>query len=88
MNKMVDPFEFDNNKNRRKLENKGRRSTDNLEVIDTSNILTLEELTELKKLAQMSKVAKIIIGIVIGIVSMFGVSRIFEWIGKYLSANV
>ena len=53
-----------------------------LQVVDTSNMLTKDELMELKRLAAMSKSAKLIIGIVFSIMMLFGVDHISEWMKK------
>ena len=53
---------------------------DSLRVIDTSNSLTKEELAELKKLAAMSKTAKIIFSIVFSIMMFIGADHLLEWI--------
>lgn len=52
---------------------------DSLRVIDTSNSLTKEELAELKKLAAMSKTAKIIFSVVFSIMMFVGVDHLIEW---------
>ena len=49
---------------------------DHLEVVDTSDKLTKDEVKELKALAQMSRTAKWIIAGVIGFVSLFGMDKI------------
>jgi len=48
---------------------------DSLRVIDTSNSLTKEELAELKKLAAMSKTAKILFSVVFSIMMFVGVDH-------------
>jgi len=53
---------------------------DSLRVIDTSNSLTKEELAELKKLAAMSKTAKIIFSVVFSIMMFVGVDHLIEWL--------
>ena len=53
---------------------------DSLRVIDTSNSLTREELAELKKLAAMSKTAKIIFSVVFSIMMFVGVDHLIEWL--------
>ena len=50
-----------------------------LRVIDTSNSLTKEELAELKKLAAMSKTAKLIFSIVFSIMMFVGADHLIEW---------
>jgi hypothetical protein len=50
-----------------------------LEVLDTSEALTKEELKELKQLAQLSKSAKWIVAFGIAIVSLFGMDKIATW---------
>ena len=53
---------------------------DSLRVIDTSNSLTKEELAELKKLAAMSKTAKILFSVVFSIMMFVGVDNLIEWL--------
>lgn len=53
---------------------------DSLRVIDTSNSLTREELAELKKLAAMSKTAKIIFSVVFSIMLFVGFDHLLEWL--------
>lgn len=53
---------------------------DSLRVIDTSNSLTKEELAELKKLAAMSKTAKVIFSVVFSIMMFVGVDHLIEWL--------
>ena len=50
-----------------------------LRVIDTSNSLTKEELVELKKLAAMSKTAKLVFSIVFSIMMFVGADHLIEW---------
>lgn len=52
---------------------------ESLKVIDTSNGLTREELAELKKLAAMSKTAKIIFSVVFSIMLFVGFDHLLEW---------
>ena len=53
---------------------------ESLKVIDTSNGLTREELQELKKLAAMSKTAKIIFSVVFSIMMFVGADHLIEWL--------
>lgn len=53
---------------------------DSLRVIDTSNSLTKEELAELKKLAAMSKTAKVIFSVVFSIMMFVGADHLIEWL--------
>ena len=53
-----------------------------LRVIDTSETLTLDELKELKKLAAMSKIAKGVIAMVIGGITLVGVDKLVDFIHK------
>ena len=53
---------------------------DSLRVIDTSNGLTREELAELKKLAAMSKTAKVIFSVVFSIMMFVGADHLIEWL--------
>jgi len=57
-----------------------KNDDDSLRVIDTSNSLTKEELAELKKLAAMSKTAKIIFSVVFSIMMFVGVDHLIEWL--------
>ena len=52
---------------------------DSLRVIDTSNSLTKEELAELKKLAAMSKTAKMFFTVVFSIMMFVGADHLIEW---------
>ena len=52
---------------------------DSLRVIDTSNSLTKEELAELKKLAAMSKTARVIFSVVFSIMLFIGADHLIEW---------
>lgn len=52
---------------------------DHLEVVDTTDKLTKDEVRELKSLAQMSKTAKWFFAIAIGAISLFGMDRLAAW---------
>jgi len=52
---------------------------DDLKIIDTSQGLTREELIELKKLAAMSKSAKLIMSIVFSLLLFVGFDHLVEW---------
>lgn len=54
---------------------------DHLEVVDTSDRLTKDELKELKSLAQMSRTAKWFFAIAIGAISLFGMDKLAVWFG-------
>ncbi len=54
-------------------------SDENLKIIDTSDSLTKEELQELKKLAALSKSARIFMSLVFAIVVFVGFDKLFEW---------
>lgn len=47
-----------------------------VELVDTTDVLTKDELRELKKLAQASKIVKWLVVTVFGVVSLLGVDRI------------
>lgn len=47
-----------------------------IELVDTTDVLTKDELRELKKLAQASKIVKWFVVTVFGVVSLFGVDKI------------
>ena len=61
----------------------GRREYDELELVDTTNRLTLEELQELKRLANLSKISRIFVIAILAIVSTLGLSSIVEWFGAH-----
>jgi predicted transcriptional regulator len=60
-------------------------SQESLRIVDTSNVLTKEELQELKHLAALSKTSKIVIGVVFGIIGMVGLPAIFDWLKQHLN---
>ena len=51
-----------------------------LHLIDTSESLTLDELRELKKIAQMSRTAKTFLAVTIALVALFGIDKLIELI--------
>lgn len=53
---------------------------DNLKVIDTSQVLTVEELKELKKLAALSKTAKFVVSLVFSVLMFVGIDHLVEWL--------
>jgi len=55
-----------------------------LEIIDTSENLTYEELAELKRIVALSKISKVLVGIILGIISLFGLPEIFNWLSKHI----
>lgn len=57
-----------------------RRS--NLKIIDTTNSLTVEELKELKKLVAMTKTSKALLAICLGIIALFGVDKVVDFMQK------
>jgi hypothetical protein len=61
----------------------GRRAMDDLELVDTSHKLTYEELTELKKLAQLSKSTRIVFGVIFGVLTVLGIPTIISWFNKH-----
>jgi hypothetical protein len=52
---------------------------DDLKIIDTSQGLTKEELAELKRLAAMSKSAKVIVGVIFSLMMFVGFDQLVEW---------
>ena len=72
------------------MEQRDRMSRDRLsdkeclEVIDTTHLLTIEELTEIKRIVQLSKISRVIVGVLFGIMAMIGLPTIFEFIVKAL----
>jgi len=54
---------------------------EHLKVVDTSDKLTLDEVKELKNLAQMSRTAKWFIATVIAAISLFGMDKLAAWFG-------
>ena len=59
----------------------------NVEIIDTSRGLTLDELRELKKLASLSKATKYIVGAVMGVVGITGLPTLLEWFNHIVQAK-
>ena len=55
------------------------KDDESLKIIDTSDGLTREELMELKKLAAMSKTAKLIFSVVFSIMMFVGADHLIEW---------
>lgn len=55
------------------------KDDESLKIIDTSDGLTREELMELKKLAAMSKTAKLIFSVVFSIMLFVGADHLIEW---------
>jgi len=53
---------------------------ESLKVIDTSDVLTKDELRELKRLASLSKTAKVIVSVVFGAIALIGADHLFEWL--------
>ena len=51
---------------------------ESLEIVDTKNVLTVEELQELKKLVSMSKTARNVLAIVIGALMLVGGDKLIE----------
>lgn len=51
---------------------------ESLQIVDTSEVLTKEELAELKKLAALSKTTKTIFAFAMAVVAIFGIDRLFE----------
>lgn len=56
---------------------------DDLRVIDTSKLLTLDELKELKRLAAMSKSARFFFALVLGAISLFGIDKLMEIVANH-----
>lgn len=54
---------------------------DHLEVVDTTDKLTKDEVRELKSLAQMSRTAKWFFALAIGAISLFGMDKLAALIG-------
>lgn len=48
----------------------------NLEVVDTKEVLTKEELEELKKLAHASRIVKWVVITIFGLTSMIGFDKV------------
>jgi hypothetical protein len=57
-----------------------------MEVIDDENpnTLTVSEIKELKRLAQMSKVARMVMAAAIGALSLFGVPAVIDFIRTHV----
>jgi hypothetical protein len=54
-----------------------------LRVVDTSEMLTKEELKELKKLASLSRTTKVIAAVIFSLVGFLGFPQIVEWVIKH-----
>lgn len=52
---------------------------DHLKIVDTSDVLTKEELRELKRLASMSKTAKVLLSVVFSVIMFVGIDHLVEW---------
>lgn len=61
----------------------GRRTYDELQVVDTANVLTKEELHELKRLAQLSRSTRIVVAVLFAVVSTLGIPSVMEWFHKH-----
>lgn len=66
------------NENQEKYAGHDRR----LNVVDTSDVLTEDELKELKRLASASKAVRMLMVIAIGIISLIGIDRVLYLISK------
>ena len=53
-----------------------------LHVVDTEDVLTKDDVAELKRLAQASRVVRYLVGFAIGIVMLFGFDHIVTWISR------
>lgn len=51
----------------------------NLEVVDTKEVLTKEELEELKKLAHASRIVKWVVITIFGLTSMIGFDKVIAF---------
>lgn len=52
-------------------------------IVDTSDRLTLEELRELKKLAQLSRTTRVAVSIMFAIVGTLGLPVVLGWFNKH-----
>ena len=53
---------------------------ESLKIIDTDNGLTREELKELKKLASLSKTAKILVSAIFAVITLVGADHLVDWL--------
>ena len=58
-------------------------SDENLKIIDTKESLTKKELQELKKLAALSKSARVFMSLIFAIVVFVGFDKLFEWFKSF-----
>lgn len=65
------------------VEDQGHKDFNRLDLIDTSRGLTIEELTEIKQLVALSKTSKMVVGIIFGTITLFGIPEIFSWLSKH-----
>jgi hypothetical protein len=60
------------------------KDEESLRIVDTDDVLTLQELHELKKLANMSMTTRSIVVVVFGIVAVTGLPWIVDFISKHV----
>jgi len=60
---------------------------ESLEIVDTRNVLTVEELQELKKLASMSKTARAVIAVVIGGMMLVGGDKVIDFLQAHVTVT-
>ena len=53
---------------------------DNLEIVDTSDVLTKDELLELKRLASLSKTTRTFFVFAMALVAIFGIDRLVDFL--------
>jgi hypothetical protein len=56
-----------------------------LQLIDTEDALTMEELRELKKLANLSKTTRVVFGVIFGILALTGINPFITWLSTLFS---
>lgn len=64
---------------------RGRREYDDADIVDTTYKLTFDEVIELKKIAQLSKMTKTLVFFFMGVVSFIGIPSIFSWIQRHFT---
>ena len=67
----------------RDIEDHEDKADNRLDLIDTSRGLTIEELMEIKQLVALSKTSKMVVGVIFGTLTLFGIPEIISWFSKH-----
>ena len=55
---------------------------EDLQIVDTAEMLTVEELKELKRLVSMTKSVRLLLIFLMALVSIFGADKLISAVGK------